>query len=177
LNRIPRRTLALLPAAVLILTLALLFWGGGGARAMFQVSPLSTPISPLSTPTPPLPATPAPGGVASPTVEAVPSLEPPTSVPLPSTVGPTATVEGFLPAPTIVDPNDLKSLPLAQPPVSGSGGEPDEPAPATPTPVPSRSVVQTVVAVINSLWLLCAALLVVGGAVAIYLIWRRGQQT
>ncbi len=157
--------MALLPVAVLALILTLLLSGGEGARAMFQDSPISTP-------TPLVPTLPPPG-VDLPTVEPIITLEPPTAVPLPPTEGPTPTPRGFLPAPTIVNPDELRTLPLAQPPASGGGGA--EPAPAMATPSPTGTTARAAVALINYLWLLCGSVLLIGGAVAIILIWRRGR--
>jgi hypothetical protein len=178
LNSTPRRFLGLLPVAVLTLILTLLLSRGEGVRAMLQASPISTP-------TPFVPTVPPPGAIEQPTVgeptvgeptlEPFMTLEPPTSVPLPATVGPTPTVRGFLPAPTIVNPNDLHSLPLAQPQVSG-GGAASEPT-LVPAPAAGTSTARAAVALINYLWLLCGGVLLIGGAVAILLVWRRGQHT
>jgi hypothetical protein len=148
---------------------------------MLQASPLDSPLQPVATPTLPAPAVqpvatltlPVPS--VPPSQLVVPTLAPPTSVPLPATVGPTPTVLGFLPAPTIVNPNDLQSLPIAQPPVS---------APAQgvePTPTASRATgadpgLRATVRLLNYLWLLCGGALLIGGAVAILLLWRRSQQ-
>lgn len=156
---------ALLSVVVLTLALMLLLSGGAGARAMLQVSPIISPTLPVPTFTP---------ADVFPT-EPVPTLEPPTSVPLPSTPSASATPRGFLPAPTIINPNELDSLPLAQPAVSG-GGPLTEPA-ELPTAVPADSTVQAAVELLNYLWLLCGGALLIGGAVAIILIWRRGQRT
>ena len=163
------RVLELLPAAALALVLMLFFSSGDKARAMLQTSPFESPIGPLATLTLP------PPDIGRPPDEVFPTLEPPTAVPLPSTVGPTPTALGFLPAPTIVNPDDLKSLPLARPPASGSGQE-AEPEPSRPTPQPADTTVRAAVTLLNYLWLVCGGVLLVGGAVAIILLWRRGQQ-
>ena len=164
-----RRTLALLLVAVVALALTLLLSSGDQARAMLQTSPLDSPIG-----QPPATQLPDPG--VEPPTPGVATLAAPTSVPLPELVGPTPTARGFLPAPTIVNPNDLDSLPLARPPVSGAG-ESAEPTPA-PAPAPrGNATVRAAVALINYLWLLCGGMLLVGGAVAIILLWRRGRQT
>jgi hypothetical protein len=84
-------------------------------------------------------------------------------------------VRGFLPAPTIVNPNDIQSLPLAQPAVSAGGAAP-EPAP-TPASTTADPSVRAVVALLNYLWLLCGGALLIGGAVAMILLWRRSQHT
>jgi hypothetical protein len=163
LNSIARRILALLPVAALALILTLLFGGGDNARAMLQVSTLSTPTPFVSPPELP---TPEPG---QPTIEAVPSLEPPTPVPLPAEVGSTPTPRGFLPAPTIVNPNDVKSLPLAQPPVSGAGSS------TQPTSVPTRTPDETV-ELLNYFWLICGGVIVIGGLVVMFLLWRHTRR-
>ncbi|MGE5603239.1 MAG: hypothetical protein ACM30E_09325 [Nitrososphaerales archaeon] len=170
MNRRSPRILALLSVAVLALTLTLLFRGGESTRAMFQESALGTPT----------PATPE---FVEPTVELieptaaiVATLEPPTSVPLPPEAGATPTPRGFLPAPTIVNPNDLHSLPLARPPVSSAGSL------GLPTSAPTRApagatTLRAAVELLNYLWLLCGSALLIGGAIAIFLIWRRSQRT
>jgi hypothetical protein len=175
LNCRPRRILALLPVAVLALTLTLLFSGGESVRALFQVSTLATPTPSVPTPSVPTPALATPE-VVEPTVEIIPSLEPPTSVPLPPAAGPTPTPSGFLPAPTIVNPNDVQSLPLAQPPTSSAGSS------AVPTSIPTRApagnpTLRAAVELLNYLWLFCGGALLIGGAVAIFLLWRRSQHT
>lgn len=162
-----RPFLGLVSVAVLTLILTLLFSGGEGARAMLQVSPVSSPTSDVPTLPPP--------GTEEPGIEPVATLEPPTSVPLPPTTGPTPTPWGFLPAPTIVNPNDLKSLPLAQPAPSGGVDSPEPDV--APTPAPGQSTARAAVALLNYLWLLCGGALLIGGAVAIILIWRRGRST
>ncbi len=162
----PRPYPALFSVAVLTLILTLLLSSGALARGMFQTSPVGTPT--------PFVPTVAPPGIEPLPTEPLPVLEPPTSVPLPPTVGPTPTIQGFLPAPTIVNPNDLQSLPLAQPPVSG--GDLAEPTVAPPASTAS-SAARVVVALVNYLWLLCGSALLIGGVVAIVLIWRRGRPT
>jgi hypothetical protein len=169
LNSTPRRILALLPVTALALILTLLCLGGDSMRAMLQVSALPTPapfISTLELPTP---------EDGQPTLE-VPTLAPPTSVPLPAEAGPTPTPWGFLPAPTIVNPNDLKSLPIAQPPVSSAGSSIEPTGVSTRAPAGDPTV-RAVVELINYLWLLCGGAIVVGGAVAIFILWRRSQRT
>ncbi len=169
MNRTYRRILALLTIAVLALAFTLLAASGdraavraGSARALFQVSPLESPeVTPTDT--------------VEPLNAGFPTLEPPTAVPLLPTVGPTATPKGFLPAPTIVNPNDLQSLPLAQPAVSG-GGAPIEPT-ATPAAAPRDPLLRATVALLNYVWLLCGGILLIGGATAIFLLWRRDQRS
>jgi hypothetical protein len=173
LNKRFRRALAFFPVVALALMLTLLYGGGDRARAMLQTSLLQSPIEPVATLTLP------PPDIGQPPSQVFPTLEPPTEVPLPATVGPTPTALGFLPAPTIVNPNDLKSLPLAQPPASGSsptiGDSPAGPA-SGPTPQDADSSLRAAVALLNYAWLVCGGLLLIGGAVAIILLWRRGQQ-
>lgn len=167
MNRTLRRILALLPVAVLALILTLLLSRGEPARAMLQDSPPGSPVeTPLATFTPVNPVeSPTPG---------FPALEPPTSVPLPEQPGASPTPKGFLPAPTIVNPDDVKSLPLAQPAVSNSGPGVEP----TSTPAPARSAgLRAAVEFLNYLWLLCGGALLIGGAVAIILLWRRGQRS
>ncbi len=152
------RVLALFTVAALTLILMLALSGGPVARATFQDSPLDTP---------------------APTTSGQPEIQPPTtppttSVSLTPAVGPTPTVRGFLPAPTIVNPNDLKSLPVAQPPVSVGDSEP-EPDVAQPTPPPSSLAVQLAVQLVNYFWLLCIGALLIAAVVAVFLIWRRDR--
>jgi hypothetical protein len=168
LNKRSHHALAFLPVVVLALILTLLVSGGDHARAMLQTSPFESPIQPLAT------LTLSPPDIGQPPGQVFPTLAPPTAVPLPATVGPTPTALGFLPAPTIVNPNDLESLPLAQPAPSGSG-QGAEPA-SSATPQPGDTIVRAAVTLLNYLWLACGGVLLVGGAVAIVLIWRRGRQ-
>jgi hypothetical protein len=162
------RALVFLPAIALALILTLLLTSGDRARAMVQASPIESPLEPQPTLTLPSPEIgPPPGDV-------FPTLEAPTSVPLPATAGPPPTAVGFLPAPTIVNPNDLESLPVARPPASG-GGQEAEIAPV-PTTQAANTTVRAAVELLNYLWLLCGGVLLAGGAVAIILLWRRGQQ-
>ena len=168
LNTRFRRALAFLPVVAFALMLTLLYGSGNRARAAVQTSLLQSPIEPVASLTLP------PPDIGQPPPETFPTLEAPTEVPLPAAVGPTPTVVGFLAAPTIVNPNDLKSLPLAQPVISGSGSAPD-PA-LRPTPQAANSSVRAAVALLNFAWLVCGGLLLIGGAVAIILLWRRGQQ-
>jgi hypothetical protein len=168
LNKSLQRALACLPAVAFALVLALLLGSGDPARAMLQASPLQSPIEPLPTLSFPSP------DIGRPPSDQFPTLAPPTSVPLPATVGPTPTALGFLPAPTIVNPNDLQSLPLARPP-SYLGGQEPEPLP-DPTPQPANTIVRAAVRLLNYLWLACGSLLLLGGAVAIIVLWRRGHK-
>lgn len=163
LNGKPRFALALLLVAALALILTFALSSGEPARAMFQDSPLESP-------TPDFFETLTPAVIEEP-----PTLEPPTAVPLLPTIGPTATPKGFLPAPTIVNPDDLGSLQLAQPQVSG-GGAAFEPTPTPRTPA-ANSGVRTFVALLNTLWLLCGGLLLIGGVAASLYIWRRSQRS
>ncbi len=160
---------ALLICAVIVLagTLTLALASGAVAQPAPQASPLvSTPVrSPAAPP-------PAPPTLEAPLLEA-PLLEAPTSVPLPVQIIATPTVAGFLPAPTIVNPDDIKQLPLAQPNVSGGGSEP-EPA-ATPVAQEDRGL-RAAVAFLNTLWYFCGAALLIGGAVAIFLLSRRNKR-
>jgi hypothetical protein len=169
-----RRALALVLIAVVALALTLLLSRGDLARAMIQASPVQSPIErPTPIPTPTVFETP-PRGPATP-AGLIPTMAPPTSVPMPAPAGPTPTVRGFLPAPTIVNPDEIKSLPLAQPHVSGAG-EDDEPTPA-PAPTPAgNTMARAAVTLLNYLWLLCGSLLLIGGAGAIYYLWRRDRR-
>jgi hypothetical protein len=175
--RKPIRSLPLLIGVVLIATaLVLVFSISSAARPAFQDSPLqpsptaTATIAPLLTPdvaaptTLPEPQRPLP-------FETFPPLEPPTSVPVPPSLGPTPTASGFLPAPTITNPDEVRSLPLAQPPMSGGGLA--EPFP-TPTPRPPRNpALVATVAILNVLWLICGGALLIGGAAYIILLARR----
>lgn len=170
---------ALLICAVVVLagTLTLALASGAVAQPAPQASPLvstpvrspAAPVAPVATPIAPPPAPPT---LEAPLLEA-PLLEAPTSVPLPVQIIATPTVAGFLPAPTIVNPDDIKQLPLAQPNVSGGGSEP-EPA-ATPVAQEDRGL-RAAVAFLNTLWYFCGAALLIGGAVAIFLLSRRNKR-
>jgi hypothetical protein len=177
--RKPTRSLPLLiVVAALATALVLLFTTTSAARPAFQDSPLQ----PSPTPTETIPPILTPD-IAAPTTfpeperplpfETFPPLEPPTSVPIPPAAGPTPTVNGFLPAPTITNPEDVRSLPLAQPAVSGGGI--DSPFP-TPTPRPPRNpALAASVAILNVLWLICGSALVIGGVVYIIVLARRNS--
>ncbi len=162
----------LLVVAFAAAALTLLLSGASAARPAAQDSPLLPTATPTATVTPfgtadvGLPTTsPEPGAT-------FPPLDAPTSVPLPTAALPTPTVSGFLPAPTITNPDEIQSLPLAQPPVSGGGGL-NEPFP-TPTPRPPRNpVVVAGVAFLNALWLLCGSALLIGGIAYIIVLARR----
>lgn len=166
----------LLVVALVATALTLLLSGVSAARPASQDSPLLPTATPTGTITPgltpelgeptvfPEPERPEP-------VETFAPLEPPTSVPLPTAALPTPTVSGFLPAPTITNPEEIQSLPLAQPVVSGGGS--DEPFP-TPTPRPARNpALVASVAILNVLWLICGGALVIGGVIYIVMLARR----
>lgn len=174
------RSLSFLLVVALVAT-ALTLWlsGVSAARPAAQDSPLLPTATLTATPTAtitPLLTTeigaptdfPEPGRPEP--VETFAPLEPPTSVPLPTAALPTPTVSGFLPAPTITNPEEVQSLPLAQPAVSGGG---DEPFP-TPTPRPARNpALVASVAILNVLWLICGGALVIGGVIYIVVLARR----
>lgn len=89
---------------------------------------------------------------------------------MPASGVPTPTVAGFLPAPTIVNPNDLDSLPLAQPAITNPGIAPE------PTPVNAANNdpgLQAGLTLINLVWLMCGGSLLIGGAVVIVILLRR----
>jgi hypothetical protein len=166
----------LLVVALVAMALSVLFSGATAAHPGAQDSPLLPTVTPTATITPL-----ATADLAAPTnfpeperplpVETFPPLEAPTSVPLPTAALPTPTVSGFLPAPTITNPDEVQSLPLAQPPVSGMGG--DEPFPtATPKP-PRNPALVAGVAILNVLWLICGSALVIGGIIVIIALARR----
>jgi len=149
--------------AAVVLTLVLSH--GVDARTTFQSSPvLPTPVTPA--PFDPALTPPPPGLTAQPFA----SPEPPTSAPEPPYGGPTPTVTGFLPAPTIVNPNDLGSLPLAQPAITNLESAPE---PTPPTPANDDPSLRAGLALINLVWLICGGSLLIGGAVAILLLLRR----
>lgn len=176
--------------AAAILTLMLSY--GVNARTTFQSSPVfPTPVTPSPVVTAEPAFTPEPAITLEPTVtfepvltfeptvpppppaltaEPLSSTEPPAAAPLPASGAPTPTVAGFLPAPTIVNPNDLGSLPLAQPAITNHENAP-EPTPAnTANDDPG---LQAGLALINLIWLICGGSLLIGGAVAILLLLRR----
>ncbi len=169
----------LIVVAIVAAALTLFFSGATAARPSAQDSPLLPTATPTATITPF-----APPDIGAPTtfpeperplpVETFPPLDAPTSVPLPTAALPTPTVSGFLPAPTITNPEEVRSLPLAQPPVSGGA---DEGFP-TPTPRPPRNpVVAASVAILNVLWLICGGALVIGGVIYIIVLARRNSDS
>jgi hypothetical protein len=170
--------LLLMAVALIAALLTLLLTDATAARPSSQTSPVqpTLPPPPVISPLPtaevaeptsfPEPERPLP-------VETFPALEAPTSVPLPAPALPSPTVSGFLPAPTITNPDEVRSLPLAQPPGARSG--PEEPMP-TPTPRPPRNpVLAASVAILNALWLICGAGLLIGGVVYIVVLARRNS--
>jgi hypothetical protein len=166
----------LIVVATLATTLVLLFSTASAARPAIQDSPLQPPLTATETVTPfALPDIGAPTLLPEPQrplpFETFPPLEAPTSVPVPPVAGPTPTVSGFLPAPTITNPDEVRSLPLARPPIAGGGI--DEPF-STPTPRPPRNpALVASVAILNVLWLICGSALLLGGIAYIILLARR----
>ena len=165
----------LLVVALLATAVTIALSATGAPLQASQTSPLQPTPVPSETV-----GAPATADVAAPTVfpglespvPTFPALDAPTSVPLPTSIAPVATADGFLPAPTITNPDEIKTLPLARPPVTNSGDS-DEPL---PTPTPGRAsnpALAASVAILNVLWLICGGAVLLGGAVFIIVLARR----
>ncbi len=178
--------------AVLVLAAALTAVASGRviARSTLQISPPDgqSPISPTATlsparPTATLPAelaTPAPTGIIPPAT-AMPTA-PPEPAPgvqvteAPVAPAPTAanpTVPGFLPAPTLTNPDELRSNP---PVVYRPTPAPPDPTPEpAPTPVTLAGLIREGIVALSYLWLCMGVFLLIGlGAAAVWLA-RRNQ--
>jgi hypothetical protein len=170
------RSLSLLLAVALLATaLTLALSATGAPLQASQTSPLQPSSTvPATAATLPTADVAAPTGLPGnpPPVATFPPLDAPTSVPLPAAGAPSPTASGFLPAPTITNPDEVKSLPLARPAISGGGGDEDPLPTATPGRAANPALAASV-AILNVLWLICGSALLIGGVVFIIVLARR----
>jgi hypothetical protein len=184
--------------AVIALAVALTFAASGGAlaRSTFQssiVSPLKATATLLATPTftptdvgdisqTPFaletPPPPIPGAEASPTLPGVSSV----TATAPDASNVTPTVSGFLPPPTLVNPNALvpgQLTPLAPEnrPLVGPAAPPEPTPTAAPPAAPGAAqLIDDGVMALSYLWLCCGALLLAGVGLAVVWLWRRSKR-
>ncbi len=154
--------------------------GAALARSTFQSSPLVPEDTPPVVPSAEemITATPPPAA-SEPTLEAP---EAPLPAATPSLEEPTAVPPGFLPAPTLTNPDAQLPLPpvAGRPPLVGPALPPAEPSPAptsAASTVPSAAqLIDNAIVAVSYVWLCCGvALLVLGGAVLVWLV-RRGSR-
>lgn len=165
--------------AVVALALALTVAVSGAALALSTFQ--SSPLVPEDT----LPPSP-PEGMITDTPTPVP-LEPTPEAPLPAATQPPAEPmslpPGFLPAPTLTNPDALLPLPPAvgQPPLVGPAVPPPEPSPvptSSVSAVPSAAqLIDNAIVALSYAWLCCGvALLVLGAAVLVWLARRSARR-
>ena len=172
---------------VIALAVALTFAASGGAlaRSTFQSSILPTPEStatftpePIFTPVdfptvpPVVPETSPPAtfvGEATPTQVVVSEVTP--------------TVSGFLPPPTLVNPNALvpgRLTPLAPDnrPLVGPAAPPEPTVTQVPSVAPpgAAQLIDSGVVALSYLWLCCGALLLVVVGLVVLWLWRRSKR-
>jgi hypothetical protein len=171
---------------VIALAVALTFAASGGAlaRTTFQSSIMPPPGS-TATFTPELLFTPGAGDFRTITPfipEASPTFGVELSPTQPVVVEATPTVSGFLPPPTLVNPNALvpgRLTPLAAEnrPLAGPAAPP-EPTPTEAPPVApgAAQLIDSGVVALSYLWLCCGALLLVVVGLAVLWLWRRSKR-
>ena len=171
---------------VIALAVALTFAASGGAlaRSTFQSSIVPPPDGTA-------PATPEPifTPVGSPTVPTViPEASPSATFVVEATptqavvIEVTPTVSGFLPPPTLVNPNALvpgQPTPLASDnrPLFGPTAPPPEPTATQALPVApgAAQLIDSGVLALSYLWLCCGALLLATVGLAVLWLWRRSM--
>lgn len=161
------RSIALLIVVLLIaVTLTVAMSDAILARSTFQSSPL------LPTDTPVV-VQPSPTAVTD-------GLPEPTKAPEPTSFVPVATPVGFLPAPTLTNPDAL--LPLnatAQPPLIGPAAAPAEPTsePDAASGAPGvAELIDNGIIALSYVWLCCGALLVALSALVVVWLARRSSR-
>ncbi len=168
----PLRAALLLTVTILAAALALTTSRGAGADALFQ----SSPLLPTDTPDTFMPAPLPPEETPVPILPEAPVSEP--EPVLPETA---PGVPGFLPAPTLTNPDDLLSGGAlsqgGQPPLSGAAAPVDE---AEPTPIPepagAAQMIDSAVMLFGYAWLCCGAALLALAVVAFVWIMRRSAR-
>jgi hypothetical protein len=171
---------------VIALAVALTFAASGGAlaRTMFQSS-IEPPPGSTATFTPEPVFTPGAGDFRTIT-PFIPEASPTFGVELtptqPVVVEATPTVSGFLPPPTLVNPNApvpgrLTPLAPENRPLAGPAAPP-EPTPTEAPPVApgAAQLIDSGVVALSYLWLCCGALLLVLVGLAVFWLWRRSKR-
>ena len=171
---------------VIALAVALTFTASGGAlaRSTFQSSILPT-LESTATFTPEPIFTP----VDSPTVPPViPVASPPATFVVEATptqvvvIEVTPTISGFLPPPTLVNPNALvpsRLTPLAPEnrPLAGPAAPPEPTPTQAPAVAPGAAqLIDSGVVALSYLWLCCGALLLIVVGLAVLWLWRRSKR-
>lgn len=165
----PLRFALLLTVVILAVALALTTARGAGAGSLFQSSPPLPPEEPtkVAEPTQLLPEEIPPE---------VPIIEPgafPTNTPESAPVAP-----GFLPAPTLTNPDDLAAggalSQSGQAPLSGAAAPVAEPEPtAEPDPPGAAALIDSIIIAFGYVWLICGAGLLVLAALVFVWLMRR----
>lgn len=176
--------LALLLTLILAVAFTLSIAQGAGAGSLFQSSPLQPGATPSPT-EPPKVSQPDPTQGPEPplllpteTPAQAPSEEPGASqAPTPENV---PTVAGFLPAPTLTNPDELRNgsaLPAAGAPLTGAAAPVEEPAP-TPEPDPPDAalLIDSIMVAFGYAWLCCGAGLLALAAVVFVWLMRRSAR-
>jgi len=166
----PLRAALLLTVTILAAALALTTSRGAGADALFQ----SSPLLPTDTPEVFIPAPLPPEETPAPILPEAPVSEPEQPPPAPE-------VPGFLPAPTLTNPDDLLSGgALSQggpPPLSGAAAPVDEAEPTPgPEPAGAAQLIDSAVMLLGYAWLCCGAALLALAVVAFVWIMRRSAR-
>ena len=177
-----QRYLPLIAVVVLAVALTAVMSNAAMARSTFQSSPLEPVATPTATP-PEVAATETPTAeIFEPTPEPiVPMATEPPVAPVQPPGEPGQPPAGFLPAPTLTNPDALRPLPsVAQPPLSGPTVSPAEPAPPEPA---AASSVPTVAQLIDNgiialsyVWLCCGMLVLISGALVLVWLARRSAR-
>ncbi len=163
---------ALLPTVTILAAAFALTTSRRGADALFQ----SSPLLPTDTPEAFIPAPLPPEETPAPILPEAPVSEPEST--LPETA---PEVPGFLPAPTLTNPDDLLSggalTQGSQPPLSGAAAPVDEAEP-TPSPEPAGAaqLIDSAVMLLGYAWLCCGAALLALAVVAFVWIMRRSAR-
>ncbi len=173
----PQNVVPLLAVVILAFLLTAALSGEvASARFTFQSSPLVPEDTPELPPVQetagetPLPPTPEPG------------LEAPTPIVTVPPVEPTPLLPGFLPAPTLTNPDAPPPLPpvVGPRPLVGPAAPPVEPSPvppSAPSAVPSAAqLIDNAIVALSYAWLCCGVALLGLGAVAIVWLARRSAR-
>jgi hypothetical protein len=176
--------LALLLTLILAVVLTLSIAQGAGAGSLFQSSPLQPDATP-SPAEPPKVSQPNPAEGPEPplllpteTPAQPPNTEPGASqAPVPESA---PTAAGFLPAPTLTNPDELRNgsaLPAASAPLTGAAAPVEEPE-ATPEPAPpdAAQLIDSLMVALGYAWLCCGAGLLALAAVVFVWLMRRSAR-
>jgi hypothetical protein len=166
----PLRAALVLTVTILAAALALTMSRGAVADALFQ----SSPLLPTNTPEVFIPEPVLRVDTPAPILPEAPIIEPLLPEAAPG-------VPGFLPAPTLTNPDDLLSgSALSQgsrPPLSGAAAPVEE---AEPTPIPAPAgaaqLIDSAVMLLGYAWLCCGAALLALAVVAFVWLMRRSAR-